>query len=101
MKINPTMVNAYFMTRPAGRTVPVNQAGSFMEAFSAKMDTIEISQKGNEQSMVSGISKAIAGDLRDLDSPERIEQLRNAVSSGSYSVSIEELAAAMMQRVAI
>lgn len=101
MKINPTTVNAYYMTKPTSRTIPINQAGSFMEAFSAKVDTIEISQKGNEQSMVSGISKAIMGDLKDMDSQTRIQELRDAVNSGNYSVPVEELAAAMMQRVAI
>ena len=101
MKINPPMVNAYYMTKPTSRNIPINQAGSFMEAFSAKVDTIEISRKGNEQSMVSGISKAIVGDLKDMDSQSRISELQDAVSSGSYSVPIEELARAMMQRVAI
>ena len=36
-----------------------------------------------------------------MDSQSRISELQDAVSSGSYSVPIEELARAMMQRVAI
>lgn len=94
MKINPTMVNAYYKTKPTTRTTPINQAGSFLEVISAKMDTITISQKG----MVSGITKEIVGDLMNINSPGHIQELQQAVSSGTYSVSVEELAGAMMQR---
>ncbi len=100
MNINPTIVNAYFKTKPTTRTTPINQAGSFLEVFSAKMDainkmdTITISQKG----MVSGITKEIVGDLMNINSQGHIQELQQAVSSGTYSVSVEELAGAMMQR---
>ncbi len=101
MKINPTtMVNAYLKTNPTRsttRTTPINQAGGFMEVLSSKMDTISISQNG----MVSGITKDIMGNLADMNSSGRIQELQEAVRSGSYSVSVEELAGAMMQRAVI
>jgi len=97
MKINSTMVNAYFKTKPTTRSTPINQAGSFAEILSAKADktdTITISQKG----MILGITKEIVGNLMETNSPGRIQELQEAVSSGTYSVSAEDLAGAMMQR---
>lgn len=102
MKINPTMINAYLKTSPAratGRTAPINQSGSFAEALSmaSKTDTISISQKG----VVSGITKEIMGNLMDNNSQGRIQELQQAISSGRYSVSPDELAGAMMERASI
>lgn len=103
MKINSTMVNAYFKTKPTTRTTPINQAGSFLEVLSSRMDkmdkidTITISQKG----MISGITKEIAGSLMDINSQGHIQEIQQAVNSGSYSVSVEDLAGAMMRRSAI
>ena len=67
---------------------------------SAKMDTITISNSASHSSF-SGLVRQIAQETISHDTPERIEILRQAVSEGSYSVSAEKVADAILDRIDI
>lgn len=68
------------------------------EAFD-KMDTITISN--SYHSSFGGLVRQIAQETISHDTPARIEILRQAVKEGSYSVSSEKVADAILDRVDI
>ncbi len=70
------------------------------DRFSRIQDTITISHEGSRQNHVAGMARKIAGEIAAQDSPERIEELRKAVSAGTYKVSASEVAKSMLYALA-
>lgn len=96
MKINPiSSYNTYKSSykRAVQRTVPLAQTEG-----AAKTDTIAFSPGAVEQ---REISQTAGGILRDMNRPEstsRLLALQKAVENGTYRVSTDELADAILNR---
>lgn len=102
MKINPFSVNHFYKSnssitpQTAGQT-PEPQA----DLAQAKMDTITISRGGNSQGAFSGLTRKIASEIVQSDSPARIQELRQSIHDGTYRVPVEDVARSLLAHAVI
>lgn len=94
MKINPIGSNGYFVTKPAGS--PGAHRENPAEQAPAKMDTIVISRGGAAQNAYTPLVRKLAGEVISHDSPARVEELRRAIDAGTYRVSSQAVADAIL-----
>ncbi len=68
------------------------------EAIAPKCDVVSISQAAAEKSALSKAGATIRSDISALSSSDRVSAIKAQVQSGSYSVSSEEIASAILER---
>lgn len=69
------------------------RAESFGKVLRGKMDTVEISAHKTEQSVLKETRNSILRELRLPADRVSLDELRNRIASGTYSVNDEEIAA--------
>ena len=96
MKINPAAAYQAY-NRISDHTHSPRRTGQYPEGGALKAgntDQIQISHEGTRKMEAEQLSRSIMAEIREPASPERIEDLRRAVQSGSYRVPTGELEAA-------
>lgn len=61
-------------------------------------DVVSISNSANGKSAISKASSSIRADINALSSTDRVSALREQIKNGSYSVSTEDIAGAILER---
>lgn len=72
-----------------------------LEQPSMKVDRFVSSRSADQQGVVSRLRQNIVEDILSNDSPARIEELRASIREGTYQVSGEELAKAILSHAMI
>lgn len=76
-----------------GKSADTKTARTFSEALRGKTDTIEISERTEDNSsLLNDVKKKIMGDInRDTDT-DSLERLKRQITDGKYTVDTDELA---------
>lgn len=93
MRIDPTKIDGIYeaqLKRGAGQ-VHTDSIGSEI-----KEDRIELSKNAKEHDELRGLVSGIAGEIEKGASPDKLRALKKSISEGSYSVSSEEIAGAIL-----
>ncbi|MCI8816166.1 MAG: flagellar biosynthesis anti-sigma factor FlgM [Angelakisella sp.] len=99
MKINPAAAYQAY-NRISDHTHSPRRTGQYPEGGALKAgntDQIQISHEGTRKMEAEQLSRSIMAEIREPASPERIEDLRRAVQSGSYRVPTGELVDAVIR----
>ena len=99
MKINPAAAYQTY-NRISDHTHSPRRTGQYPEGGALKAgntDQIQISHEGTRKMEAEQLSRSIMAEIREPASPERIEDLRRAVQSGSYRVPTGELVDAVIR----
>ena len=99
MKINPAAAYQAY-NRISDHAHPPRRTGQYPEGGALKAgntDQIQISHEGTRKMEAEQLSRSIMAEIREPASPERIEDLRRAVQSGSYRVPTGELVDAVIR----
>ena len=99
MKINPAAAYQAYNRIPDHTPSP-RRTGQYPEGGALKAgntDQIQISHEGTRKMEAEQLSRSIMAEIREPASPERIEDLRRAVQSGSYRVPTGELVDAVIR----
>lgn len=96
MKINSSLVtNAYQSTLNLKDKIKNNAHSSDIK--SENTDKVMMSNGGMNAAVVAQASKKVVDDVNGSYSEERLNALKAAIDKGTYSVSAENLADAMLQ----
>ena len=101
MKINPAAAYQAY-NRISDHTHSPRRTGQYPEGGALKAghtDQIQISHEGTRKMEAEQLSRSIMAEIREPASPERIEDLRRAVQSGSYRVPTGELVDAVIRHL--
>ena len=99
MIINPAAAYQAY-NRISDHTHSPRRTGQYPEGGALKAgntDQIQISHEGTRKMEAEQLSRSIMAEIREPASPERIEDLRRAVQSGSYRVPTGELVDAVIR----
>ena len=99
MKINPAAAYQAY-NRISDHTHSPRRTGQYPEGGALKAgntDQIQISHEGTRKMEAEQLSRSSMAEIREPASPERIEDLRRAVQSGSYRVPTGELVDAVIR----
>ena len=94
MNINGIGQNGYFRAKPLVGTGTTRE--NHAELTSPKIDTFVISRESATYGAYTALVHNIAAQVVAHDSPARLEQLRQAVSTGDYQVSAQAVADAIL-----
>lgn len=106
MSINLSAMNKLYGVQSssfAGGEAVYRAAAPAQAQAPEKTDVISISPQGSFQQEVGRISKAVLGEIREMDADNtaRIEQLRAQIESHTYQVPSGALADAILQQGAL
>ncbi len=100
MKINPAA--AYHVYSKAAKSpYALRQTEPHAEETAVRnenTDQIQISYAGSRKSEIEQLSRAVASEMNEPTSPEKLEGLRSAIQNKAYHVSTSDLAEAMLRR---
>lgn len=99
MKINPYVLGNLYRAGQVGGTSRAASAQKQQGQATPKMDTITISRQASDSRFVQELSARLAKQITQPEDQEQIASLRQAVSEGSYRVSAEETADAILSRL--
>lgn len=103
MDIRFNAFNRYSNTGKIGasqKKSSASKSGKALSAsgFEAKSDSISISSDAAGYSEVFKLSNAIRTEIDASNGAEKIASLKEAIGNGSYSVSADEVASAILER---
>lgn len=99
MKINPAAAYHVY-TKAAKSPYALRQVEPHTEETALKnenIDQIQISHVGTRKIEIDQLTKAVASELNEPTSSEKLEGLRSAIQNKAYHVSTSDLAEAMMR----
>jgi flagellar biosynthesis anti-sigma factor FlgM len=97
MKINPASVyGVYKPTETPDGGARVKNGTSASVPAVEKQDTIQISSQGKAQQEIGRIVSEIMDEVSQNAGAERLESLKAAIADGSYHVSSDDLADAIL-----
>ena len=99
MKINPMLPGSFFRTKPSAAPAAGNVSAAPQAERAVKMDTISFSGPSPEQGVYGKLVRNIAGEVMTCEGSSRMEELRQAVTAGTYHVPTEELAGAILSHM--
>lgn len=69
-----------------------------MDTIAPRGDVVTISKASAEKSALSKTGAVIRNDIAELSSSDRVSAIKAQVQNGSYAVSAEEVASAILER---
>ncbi len=96
MKINLTGYEKYqsYVQKTKGGEKPTGK--SFAQSLAARADTVTLSAEASARKVAGGFAADIASELDGAAGAQRVQELREAVQAGSYSVDAADVADAML-----
>lgn len=96
MEIKPTNINS--IARLYQKTIK-NQDKRDESTKVARQDVVEISKEGANRSELEGVVRSVASEVSKNMSVETLNNLRQRVESGEYSVSARDIARAILSKL--
>lgn len=101
MNVNLNVYNNYLKTQEYGTHNKESEPGTAVKPSGTKQDQVCISADAAAYSARDKQVKAIASEVNAIGSPERLHALHDQIQSGTYQVSPERVADAMLSRFAV
>ncbi|MFT3951778.1 MAG: flagellar biosynthesis anti-sigma factor FlgM [Oscillospiraceae bacterium] len=100
MDVRLNALHHYANTGSVAKLSPEKAQTPTAQTREAKTDTVSFSAGAAGNREVSGVCAGIRADLDGLSSPDRVAQIKAQVANGSYVVSADDVAAAVLSRFA-
>ena len=101
MDIRFNALNSYQTAKlnPSGRkSSAIKDEKGITSGIKAKADSISISSDASNYGEISRLSNAIRSEIDAANGAERLASIKEAIRNGSYSVSSDEVAGAILDR---